>query len=242
MLTPLIPSLRMLQTLSIGLLIGVSFSASAGGSETSDINDRFCADTEIWQRKSALSELFRNHYWDFDKHSGAYMSTPTASDRILNESVEERIRIANAWHERAMNTLVRLGNLLPRLNRPLDLPALIYRLETNNLKSADNDEPSQSLKFVVLQDIINHAPDAQADTIAFLRVLNTLEGQTDAMRTGDISAEELSVYFETLDGAEAIRKSFRAHLKAAVFDDGLQIRLLEQLTSTCAQVGEPVKQ
>jgi hypothetical protein len=227
---------KLMLILAAGLCVQ---SVATPGFAQANSDSPLCPDREDWTRNAALTAYFRDHYYEFDLYGGAFISAGGRSDRVLSEPLEERIRVGTVWHDRILGIIYRLGRLLPRFSRPMDLPPMIHQAETGVVKDPDTGEYVEFLRVALVRDMLAVSDDAGATIATFLKDLDALEGQTDAIRDGEITADQLHTYYETLKQAEISRKAFRAILKQVIFSDDLHDRMSARLAGFCGNADQP---
>lgn len=227
-----------MKNLLLFLVVGICAQLAPVQVSALEAKDRQLCPHEDWTRKAAISTYFRDHYYEFDLYGGAFIGAPGRSDRILSEPQEERIRVGTMRHDRVLGIIYRLGRLLPRFSHQMDLPAMIHQAKTGVVKDPSEGEYVQFLRVALVRDMLASSDDAGVTMARFLKYLDELESQTDAMRNGNTTPEQLQAYHDTLEQAEVSRKEFRAILKRAIFTPDLHDRMSARLTEFCSAAAD----
>jgi hypothetical protein len=218
--------------LTLQSTIGLVYAEDKNASE-------LCSGQEDWTQYAALENYFRGNYYDFDVYGGAFISAPGRSEQILSDPIDERIRVGTMWHDRILGIIVRLGRMLPRLSRPMDLPPMIHQVQAGVMKEPESGEYVEFLRASLVRDMLASSETASTTIAEFLTNLDKLEGQTDAMQNGEISSEQLHTFYQTLQQTEVSRKAFLALLKQVIFSDDLHQRMSARLNEFCGNVAQP---
>lgn len=214
-------------------LSAVAFAPSVSANDSDNEPASLCVPEENWTRDTALVRYFRDHYYEFDVHSSAFISSTGGSERILSEPLEERVRVGTALHDRILGIIYRLGRLLPRFSRPVDVMPMAEQVQAGTVRDPDTGEYVEFLRVALVHDLLASSDDAAVVMARFLTDLDALESQTHKMSGGDITPDMLQALYEMQKQASISRRAFRDILKQVIFADDLQDRMAARLDEYC---------
>lgn len=181
-----------------------------------------CLENGAWVNDAAVFAYFKDSYYDLDKRFLAFSGSAAMSlDAAAAMSDEkERAKRYVFLHERITGLIPRLGRLLPRVERPLDLAPMAEQMRKGEIRDPTGDHHTEYLRVAFAREMLK-APASVAKNpgsgIAdFLDSFAAVENQLLALKNGgDEDAEALRRNLQSLDAG--YRDGFRPIAKHAIF-------------------------
>ncbi|MEQ8936074.1 MAG: hypothetical protein RIE56_09825 [Amphiplicatus sp.] len=200
-----------------------------------------CAEGGAWVRDAAVFTYFKDGYYDLDKRFRAFSGT--AGSRISAAAAtadnEARAESFAFLHSQVAGLIPRLGRLLPRVERPLDLASMAEQLRKGEIRNPRGDHHTEYLRVAFAREMLNApasvAKNPGSSLAGFLDSLAVVENQLLALKNGgDEDAEALR---RNLQGLSAnYRDGFRPiakHVIFASYANSLQGRLAFGVKEIC---------
>ncbi len=192
-----------------------------------------------WVQYAAVSTYFEDSYYDFDKHMLAFTGGLDGAGKnfkyIMARSKDAQSQKFTFMHENVTALTPRIGRLLPRVDRPMDLPAVIAQMREGAVGDPYGDHHSEFLRVALAREMLSASDAAGADIARFLEDIAAVEGRLLGMKNGDATrrdARRLWNEMQALSGS--YRGAFRPVARQTIFGDNLRDRLAPRITEICA--------
>lgn len=155
-----------------------------------------CADAGNWVQHSAVKTYFKDSFYDLDKHMRAFIWQAGQSGAAV-ETVPQ-----SQWpqhfgrlHRQASELIPRLGRLLPRLERQMDLKPMISQMLDSQIWPPRGDHHSEFLRVALAQHMLAVPADTAQDPgqriAAVLSDFSEVEQLLFRLSSGEAEATDL---------------------------------------------------
>ena len=204
-----------------------------------------CRDDGQWVRKAAVYAYFKDSYYDLDKHFLAF--TGTAAQRVETASAmadeAKRLETYAFLHDQAKGLIPRMGRLLPRMERPLDIAPMISQMLASDIHAPYGDHHTEYLRVALAREMLAvpapTARDPGPRIAAFLTYFSVVEDLLLTLKSGEGDEKDVEALKANLAALKlGWRDGFRPIAKHAIFGndaDGLRDRLALSVTSICKE-------
>ena len=202
---------------------------------------RACAEDGAWVRDAAVFTYFKDGYYDLDKHFRAFSGTAVSRVGAAAATADDEARAESFafLHAQVAGLIPRLGRLLPRVERPLDLAPMIVEMLEGDIRPPLGDRHTEYLRVALAREMLTVPPRIARDPgpriAAFLTYFAAVENQLLALKnSGDENIEALRRNIQGLgasyrDGFRPIAK----HVIFAPYANSLQGRLAFGVKQIC---------
>jgi hypothetical protein len=183
------------------------------------------------QLPTMISDL-QGAYYGVDVHMRVIL------DRLQRRTAPARGDYPNL-QERTTDVIRYLGELLPRLERAMDLPALAHHLSNNTLAPSAGALPDELIGIAFVDVVAGSKPGAQNDLAAFLDAVAQLDHRLVALinKADGVAPDDLTATASDLQ--RLYKESWVPLVKAALFADDAEDRLQAALDRHCAAPVSP---
>ncbi len=202
------------------------FAASAqpvfDGFENAEIEA--CRDDAQWVHKAAVFAYFKDSYYDLDKHFLAF--TGTAVQRVDTAAAmtdeAKRLETYAFLHEQAKGLIPRMGRLLPRMERPLDLKPMIHQMLEGAVWDPRGDHHTEYLRVALAREMLDVPAPIMRDPgpriAAFLTYFSVVEDLLLTLKTGAGDEKDVEALKANLEALKlGWRDGFRPIANHAIF-------------------------
>lgn len=201
-----------------------------------------CADGGGWVRRAAVKTYFADSFRDLDKHFSLFSATVARDLGAAAATTDPGARAARyaSIHEQAKTLIPRLGRLLPRTERPLDLAPMVEQMLESAVRDPHGDHYTEYLRVALAREMLAVPPETARDPgpriAAFLTYFAAAETQLLGLETG--GGEDPEALRRNLQGLFiGWRDGFRPIAEHAIFapyKDNLEARLASGVEAICA--------
>ena len=185
-----------------------------------------CGDDGQWVRKAAVFAYFKDSYYDLDKHFLAFTGTAARRAETAAAMTDEAKRLETYvfLHEQVTDLIPRMGRLLPRMERPLDLAPMIEQMLKNEIWDPQGDHHTEFLRVALAREMLAVpapvARDPGPRIAAFLTYFSVVEDLLLTLKSGDGDEKDVEVLEANLAALKlGWRDGFRPIAKQAIFGD-----------------------
>ena len=183
------------------------------------------------QLPTMISDL-QGAYYGVDVHMRVIL------DRLQRRTAPARSDYPNL-QERTTDVIRYLGELLPRLERAMDLPALAHHLRNNSLVPSAGALPGELIGIAFVDVVAGSKPDAQNDLAAFLDAIAQLDHRLVALinKADGVVPDDLTATASDLQ--RIYKENWIPLVKTALFADDAEDRMQAALDQHCAAAASP---
>ncbi|KCZ96656.1 hypothetical protein HPO_18862 [Hyphomonas polymorpha PS728] len=202
----------------------VSAQPSFDGLEDAEIEA--CRDDGQWVKDAAVRTYFKDSYYDLDVRFRAFIGTARRSVKTAAAMEDEEARAERYafLHDQTKDLIPRMGRLLPRMERPLDLAPMIGQMLKSEIWDPQGDHHTEYLRVALAREMLavptETARDPGPGIAAFLTYFSVVEDLLLTMKTGEGDKKAVEALDANL-AALAIgwRDGFRPIAERAIFGD-----------------------
>ncbi|WP_428407256.1 hypothetical protein [Hyphococcus sp.] len=202
------------------------FAASAqpvfDGVEKAEIEA--CRDDAQWVHKAAVYAYFKDSYYDLDKHFLAFTGTAAQRVEAATAMTDEakRLETYTFLHEQMKDLIPRMGRLLPRMERPLDLKPMIRQMLESDIWDPQGDHHTEYLRVALAREMLAvpapTARDLGPRIAAFLTYFSVVEELLLTLKTGGGDEKDVAALKANLAALNlGWRDGFRPIANHAIF-------------------------
>ncbi|MEQ8177126.1 MAG: hypothetical protein RIC52_04080 [Amphiplicatus sp.] len=223
------------------LVFSQAASAQPGFDTIESVELRACAENGAWVRDAAVFTYFKDGYYDLDKHFRAFSGTAESRVGAAAATADDEARAESFafLHAQVAGLIPRLGRLLPRVERSLDLAPMAEQLRKGEIRNPRGDHHTEYLRVAFAREMLKAparaAKNPGATLADFLDSFAAVENQLLALKNGgEEDAEALRRNIRSLGAS--YRDGFRPIAKHAIFApyaNSLQGRLAFGVKQIC---------
>ena len=180
-------------------LLAFALAACAGTALTSYEEDEFPAcfiDQGAWAGEPRTTRYVEASFHELDRHFGRFTD---AVERSAREAAEKPpgdwAALFEPLHIEAGANIVRLGRLLPRMERATDLAPMISQMEEQQIRWPGGDQHTEYLRVAIAEEVVNHQNSSE-HMAQFLTRLSEAEALLLDLQSGGASPEALAQLHE----------------------------------------------
>ena len=185
-----------------------------------------CRDDAQWVHKAAVYTYFKDSYYDLDVRFLAFIGTAAkrAETAAAMKDENERLESYAFLHEQVTDLIPRMGRLLPRMERPLDLAPMIEQMLKNEIWDPQGDHHTEYLRVALAREMLavptGTARDPGPRIAAFLTYFSVVEDLLLTLKSGDGDEKDVEALEANLAALKlGWRDGFRPIAKQAIFGD-----------------------
>lgn len=110
-----------------------------------------------WAGERRAARYVEASFGDFERHFGRFLDElERAATRAASEPPTDRAKHFASLHNEAQANIVRLGRLVPRMNRPLDLAPMVGQFEEAAIWWPRGDHHTEFLRVALAEEFAGH--------------------------------------------------------------------------------------
>ena len=202
-----------------------------------------CRDDAQWVHKAAVYTYFKDSYYDLDVRFLAFIGTAAkrAETAAAMKDESQRLESYAFLHEQVTDLIPRMGRLLPRMERPLDINPMIHQMLESAVWDPRGDHHTEYLRVALAREMLDvpaqTARDPGPRIAAFLTYFSVVEDLLLTMKSGEGDEKDLKALDANL-GALTLgwRDGFRPIAERAIFrdsPDAFAARLADGVKEIC---------
>lgn len=195
-------------------------------------------DQGAWAGEPRAARYVQDSFDDFDRHFGPFLDD---LEQAANGAAFEPPTRWSALHAAAQANIARLGRLLPRLNRPLDLAPMAGQFEEGAIWWPRGNHHTEFLRVALAEELARHQNLADP-MAAFLARFERLEALLLDLKYPE-AVDEASAGTELAGAAQQLREGWETvepGMRRVIFDrrdmpqgESLPERLRARVTAIC---------
>ena len=202
------------------------------------------ADGGAWAGEPRAARYVRGSFEEFDRHFGAFLGDmERAAEQAASQPRAKWPARFAPLHEEMKANIARLGRVLPRMNRPLDLAPLAGQFEDGAIWWPLGDHHTEYLGVALSQEFVDHQNLGEHLAI-FLSSLERIEAQLLDLKYAD-EDDDLSNPRELAAAVRSLREDWedgaRPGMMRVIYDrpdipedETLSARLQARVAAICA--------
>ncbi|MBH1944872.1 hypothetical protein I5L01_11585 [Erythrobacter sp. YJ-T3-07] len=205
------------------------------------------ADGGAWAGEPRAARYIRGSFEEFDRQFGAFLGDlEQAAERSASEPRAKWPTRFAPLHEEMKANIARLGRVLPRMNRPVDVPPLAGQFEDGAIWWPLGDHHTEYLGVALSQEFVDHQNLGEHLAI-FLSSLERVEAQLLDLKYAepDDAASDLPSPQELAAAVRSLREDWedgaRPGMMRVIYDrpdipddETLSARLQARVAAICA--------
>lgn len=183
-----------------------------------------CRDDAQWVHNAAVFSYFKDSYYDLDKHFLAFTGTAARRVETAAAMTDEAKRLESYafLHEQVKGLIPRMGRLLPRMERPLDLAPMIGQMLKSEIWDPQGDHHTEYLRVALAREMLavpsETAHDPGPRIAAFLTYFSVVEDLLLTLKTGAGDEKDVEALKANLAALKlGWRDGFRPIVNHAIF-------------------------
>lgn len=158
-----------------------------------------CAADSQWLSDAAVYSYVKDAYYDLDVRFRAF--TGMAGQQLItaaaSKDMDTRITHYTFLYHQLSDLIPRLGRLLPRMARPLDVPPLIAQMLTSDVWLPRGDHHTEYLRIALARDLLEQTSNVNGDPgfrlAAFLTYFSVVEQMLLTLKTDSGSEDQVAI-------------------------------------------------
>ena len=202
-----------------------------------------CRDDGQWVHDAAVYTYFKDSFYDLDVRFRAFIGTARENVKAAAAMEDEQARAERYafLHEQMKGLIPRMGRLLPRMERPLDLAPMIGQMLKSEIWDPAGDHHTEYLRVALTRDMLSVPAETARDPgpriAAFLTYFSVVEDLLLTMKSGEGDDKDLEALDANLSAlAIGWRDGFRPIAERAIFGgspDAFAARLADGVKEIC---------
>jgi len=196
-----------------------------------------CDDSDTNLKSIAFTTYFSDGFYDLDVRSRAFIGSNASSYRYSDDPkyLEHHFGFS---HQNIKGVIQRVGKLLPRLEKAIDLPILVEQFKAGKIDFPETTFLPELLKVALAQEIIASSPQAGHKVATFLKALQQLEAQLLSFKSGQGNAQQIDALNLLNNQARSAYKAFAPIAKSIIFSDDFDARMARQVKLICEEANQ----
>ena len=202
------------------------------------------ADGGAWAGEPRAARYVRGSFEEFDRQFGAFLGDlERAAEQAASQPRAKWPTRFAPLHEEMKANIARLGRVLPRMNRPVDVPPLAGQFEDGAIWWPLGDHHSEYLGVALSQEFVDHQNLGEHLAI-FLSSLGRVEGLLLGLKYAD-EDDDLSNPRELTAAVRSLREDWEEGARPGMMrviydrpsipqDETLSARLQARVAAICA--------
>lgn len=176
-------------------LLAFALAACSGTSLTSYEEDGFPVcfiDQGAWAGEPRTTRYVEDSFHELDRHFGRFIDSVERSAReAANKPQGDWAALFEPVHDDAKANINRLGRLLPRMERALDIAPMIEQMEEQQIWWPRGDHHTEYLRVAIAEEVVDHQ-NASEHMALFLARLSEVEVLLLELKSGSAGPDTLA--------------------------------------------------
>lgn len=205
-------------------------------------------DNGAWAGEDRAARYVLGSFDDFEIHFAQFLDKlDRAAGKAVSEPPQSWPALFAPLHDEAQANIVRLGRLLPRMNRPLDLAPMTGQFEEGTIWWPRGDHHTEYLAVALAEEFAGHQNLAE-HMAAFLSRFEQAEALLLDLKFSETGADTMSSAQDVTRAAQQLRDGWEAvepGMRRVIFDrpdmpigESLSERLQTRVTAICKNYSE----
>lgn len=225
------------------LACSASSSAQPSFDRLEDAETEPCRNDGQWVSDAAVRTYFKDSYYDLDVRFRAFIGTARQKAEAAAALRDEQQRAEQYafLHEQIKDLIPRMGRLLPRMERPLDLKPMVHQTLEGIVWDPRGNHHTEFLRVAFARQMLNIPSETARDPgpriAAFLTYFSVVEDLLLTMKSGEGDEKDLEALDANLTAmAIGWRDGFLPIIERAIFassPDAFAAQLAEGIQEIC---------